>query len=256
MQLLSQLKEVGYEKVRGAVALLALSLFGLQYLLLGLVGPPEWRPAFLGLALCYLVAFFGVASEWFWARWYASGLGWSGAMVGLVGLVSLGWHPILALFGGLHAIVVAMMLGPKMAARYEQQEAWRKRYNMDEHGVSRLGKAVTRASASLPSLILWALAPKDGQALWLTGAVAASAALLGVYGLVRMRGWAIPALGVAALGSLGLVILGVPVSGLREFPAPAANMMLCHPGVAFGMTLAALAPLVQPALRFLRGLPR
>src|SRR3954465_14399020 len=75
------LREMGFEKPRSAIALLPLSLFSFLYLLAAFNADPQWQLALGGLALCYLTAFVALASEWFWARWFASGLGWSGAMV-------------------------------------------------------------------------------------------------------------------------------------------------------------------------------
>jgi len=68
MELVKRLDEIGFERTRRATAALALSLFAILYLLFSLNAPPEWSKAFAGLALCYLVAFFGVAAEWFWGR--------------------------------------------------------------------------------------------------------------------------------------------------------------------------------------------
>lgn len=227
---------MGHEKLRVAVALLSLSFFATVYLLVGLGAPPDWGPAFLALSACYLLAFVALAADWFWARWVASGLGWSGSMVGLVGLVSLGWHPALGVYTGLHGLVVLALLGPQMAARYDLQPAWRERYAMDEFGVARLRKAVTRASASLPSLILWALGPKDGQGAAVFALGLGAAALAGVAGLVRLRSWSIPVLATS----------GAAIALLGAGPGQLAGLVL----------LAAVAPLVGPALRYLRSLPR
>ena len=51
---------------------------------------------FVALALCYGVAFVGVVAEWFWGRWFATGLAWSGVMIAVAALVMLGWTPVLA----------------------------------------------------------------------------------------------------------------------------------------------------------------
>src|SRR4051812_30274582 len=114
-----RVRDIGYEKPRTALALLPLSLFCFVYLLGAINSPPEWKGAFLGLTACYLTAFLALGSEWFWARWFASGLGWSGMMVAIAATVMMGWNPVLAIYGALHALVVAMLLGPKMAARYD-----------------------------------------------------------------------------------------------------------------------------------------
>ena len=167
-----RLNSIGFERARRAFAALVLSLFVSLYLVLALIlymnGAEIWVPAFVALAACYGVAFMGVAAEWFWGRWFAAGLGWSGLMVAVATLVIGGeWNPVLAAFGGLHLLVIGMLAGAKMAARFDLQPGWRERYGMDEFGVARLRKTVTRASASLPSVILWALAPKEpGQVMF------------------------------------------------------------------------------------------
>jgi hypothetical protein len=253
MDQLRRLKDLGYPKERGAVALLVLCLFGMQYLLLALIGPPGWGAAFFGLALCYLVGFFGIAAEWFWARWFASGLGWSGLMVGIVGLASIGWHPMLALFGVLHGAIVLMLYGTKVSERYELRPDWRQRYGMDEHGVIRLGKAVTRGSASLPSLILWALAPKEGQALWIVALLAGAGGLLGLWGLLRLRTW-----GVAALAGAGVLASAVAVTGVFQpvwgphAAAPVAPMLPGATALAAACCFAAVWPFGRLILRQLR----
>jgi hypothetical protein len=183
-------------------ALLPLSFFGIVYLIAGLSAPPGWTPALLGLAACYFTAFLALASEWFWARWFASGLGWSGILVGLASLAMAGWHPALAIYTGLHVTLVVMLLGPKMAARYDLQPGWREHFGMDEFGVARVRKTVTRAAAALPSLIIWALGPKQpvGHAIMALAVLALGAG--GLFGLLRLRTWGLLALGAGALVAL------------------------------------------------------
>jgi len=255
---LEQLRELGYEKPRAAVAMLPLSLFAFMYFFGAMSSPPEWRGALVGLAVCYLTAFLALASQWFWARWFASGLGWSGTMVGLVALIMLGWNPALAIYGGLHAIVVVMLLGPKMAALYDLQPGWRQRFGMDEFGVIRLRKAVTRASAALPSLILWALGPpNEGQGSGLAVVVAVVLALVGISGLLRLRTWGLLALGGAAVA----VLVGAP--HLSESYAPYISLpdpfsiALSSPGTAGALSLllvAATLPFASAAIRYFRAL--
>ena len=82
-------------------------------------------------------------------------------MIAIAGVVAVGWLPQLVIFGVLHLFVIVALMGEKMAARYDLQAAWRERYKMDDFGVARLQKTITRSAASLPSLIIWALAPKE-----------------------------------------------------------------------------------------------
>jgi len=263
--ILKRLDEVGFEKERRALAALSLSFFTILYLFVALTGPEGWRAAFLALAVSYLVAFMALTAEWFWGRWFASGLGWSGLMVAIVSLFMIGWAPALAIYGALHGIVVVSLLGAKMVSRYDLQEGWRQRYGMDEFGVARLRKTVTRASASLPSMILWALAPKDGQEGMLF-AVAGVAMLLtavaGLRGLVRLRTWGLFALAgssaalwaVGASGYASHIALYWPsglFSGLGAAPAIPGALGLAPSLAAAALGLAVL-PFLRPALRFLR----
>lgn len=213
-----KVKELGYEKERAALALLSLSFFAFIYFFVSFNTPPEWGRVFLALSSLYLVGFLAVASQWFWARWFASGLGWSGFMVGMMALVMVGWHPSLAIYTVLHGLVIAMLLGAKMAARYEMQTSWRERYKMDEFGVARLGKAVTRGSASLPTLVMWALAPREGgdQTLWLP-LMATGLCVLGLSAVLRMRSWGL------------LVLAGAAFTGVAYLLAPGVEAM---PGLA------------------------
>lgn len=264
--ILKRLDEVGFEKSRRAVAALALSFFISIYLILSLNAPPGWGPAFLALSVCYVVAFLSLTAEWFWGRWFASGLGWSGMMVAILSLVMIGWTPPLVIYGGLHALVIAALAGKKMAAQYDLQEGWRQRFGMDEFGVARLRKTVTRAAASLPSLILWALGPKEGQGEGMLLMAASIATLLaaaaGLRGLVRMRswGWMLIAASGAALWLMGASSTASALATLypiRWFEsigfisgAPnTAGIAVLVPAVL--LTLAAL-PFAQPAIRFLR----
>jgi hypothetical protein len=256
--------DFGFEKTRRALSALSLSFFVTLYVMLALVGPVELQLAFLALGACYLVAFLGVAAEWFWGRWFASGLGWSGIMVGVLSLVMIGWSPPLAIYAGLHVLVVLALLGKKMSALYDLQEGWRKRYEMDEYGVARLRKTVTRAAASLPSLILWALGPKqpEGMAGVLLAVGVGGLALAGLTGVLRMRSW-----GVLALAGAAAALLA---TGSFQLPEPFFSSCLISErftitnmtvrsltplmgGLAAGVLLLAAAfPFLGPAARFLR----
>jgi hypothetical protein len=234
-------------------------------LFISMNAPPEWGKAFVGLGGCYLVAFYGVSAEMFWGRWFAAGLGWSGVMVAVASLFMIGWTPPLAIYGGLHLLVVLALMGKKMAARYDMQEAWRARYAMDEFGVARLRKTVTRAAASLPSVILWALGPKEpGQGMLLAGAgiVAALLAVVGLRGVIRLRSWGLLAMAGAAV----LVVTTGVLTGAMQLPfyayEPASwwgtSVAVQQAAAGLGplggglLLAAALAPFVRPALRFIR----
>ncbi len=259
MRLLARIKEFGYARERAAVAALALSYFCVLYGLIAFGAPVElrpWRAAFAALASCYITAFLGLASGWFWARWFASGLAWSGAMMGLAGLVMVGWQPAVAIYGALHGAVVILLGGPKMAERYEGQAGWRERFRVDDFGVGRVRKYVTRAAAALPGLILWALAPRDQGAL-VSGGLAVLVLAAGA-GVLRGRTWGLlatcSAAGALAWGGMSAVSAGVSSAG---WPG-----VLVHAGASAGaiaaavLLAAAAAPFVGPAVRYFRSLPR
>lgn len=269
MKLLSSLQEFGFAKTRRAVAALGLSFFVVLYSMLALNAPPGWGPAFLALSACYLVAFLGLAADWFWGRWFASGLGWSGFMVAIVSTVMLGWVWPLVIYGALHGLVVALLLGKKMSELYDLQPQWRERYEMDDLGVARLRKTVTRSAASLPSVILWALGPKEpGQGmthLLLTVGLGVLAAG-GLAGVLRMRTWGVLALGSAAVALLvhgglhrnlpefsgALPLLGQPstMGALGGLPGLVALLALTSAVAGVGLLVSA-APFAGPMLRSL-----
>lgn len=227
MKLLAALDDFGFEKTRRAVAALALSFFVSLYVMLSLNAPDGWAPAFLALALCYVVAFLAVAAEWFWGRWFAAGLGWSGLMVAVMSTVMLGWMWPLAIYGGLHGLVVVLLLGKRMTALYDLQEGWRKRFAMDEFGVARLRKTVTRSAASLPSMILWALGPTDpgqGSLHGLFLLLAVGFGVAGLAGVIRLRTWGLVAMGAAAtaLVAHGAVHVVPEIGAVQSSEAPAA----------------------------------
>ncbi len=176
-------------------------------------------------------------------------------MVSIASLVMLGWTPVLAIYGGLHAAVIALLAGKRMVERYDLQPAWRERYQMDDLGVARLRKTVTRAAASLPSMIVYLLGPKEGQGLAMaTGLTALALTVIGLRGVIRLRSWGVLALGGAAV-TAALTLLAT-----RGPTADLASMSLRSPGLfgfasvllAFAALTAAVAPFVPSAVRFLR----
>jgi len=255
---LKRLDEVGFEKSRRALAALALSFFVSMYLLVALSVDSGWAPAFLALAACYVVAFLAVTADWFWGRWFASGLGWSGIMVTVLSLAMIGWIPQLAIYGGLHAVVVLALTGKKMAAQYDMQESWRQRYGMDEFGVARLRKTVTRAAASLPSLILWALGPKEGQGMLLAAAGIATllTAAGGLRHLIQLRtaGWIMLAGATASLWLLSSTPASLSVPSLHLMGPVGYSPALVGVPLFVATLFLSLAtlPFAGPALRFLR----
>ena len=72
-----KLPELGLLGPRRAASLAVLGWWASIYTLVALNVDGPWVRPFIGLATCYGLAFFAVASGWFWGRWFASGLGWS-----------------------------------------------------------------------------------------------------------------------------------------------------------------------------------
>ena len=247
-----KLKDLGYERERAALALLALGFITFFYFLIGFNTPPEWTRVFWGLCLLYLTAFLGIASQWFWARWFAKGLAGSGFMIGVMALVMVGWHPALAVYTALHGSIVALLMGAKMSERYELQPAWRERYKMDEYGVARLGKAVTRGSAALPSLVMYALAPREGdQMVWLPF-LALGLGIVGLHAVLRLRSWGLLALGAGAGAALTSFLLLPPIDPMA---AGVTYSMLWSfigtPVVAVAFLATGLVPFVGSIVAFL-----
>lgn len=270
MKLPAALEEFGFAKTRRAVAALALAFFVTLYLMLAFNAPEGWAAAFVALSLCYLVAFLGVTADWFWGRWFASGLGWSGFMVAVLTTVMMGWMWPLVIYGGLHGLVVLLLLGKKMTAIYDLQEGWRERFGMDEFGVARLRKTVTRTAASLPSVILWALGPKDpGQGMVHTlftiglGVLATG----GLVAVLRMRTWGLLAIGSAAValmvhsglharvpeftGALPFLMNVTTTRALGGLPGLVSLLALTS-SVAGAALLLSFAPFAAPIFRTLR----
>jgi hypothetical protein len=260
----ARLSDIGFERTRRALAGLALSVFFSIYLLMSLNAEEGFGRVFLALALCYGVAFVAVVAEWFWGRWFASGLAWSGVMIAIAALVMLGWIPALAIFGGLHLLVVVSLMGKKMAARYDLQEGWRQKYKMDDFGVARLQKTVTRSAASLPSLIIWALAPKEEGMAAILALAALAFGVFGLRALVHLRSWGVLAVGaaaalVAATGEVGRIACSLPCytfaprQGFAGLSVDAGLFVVTSAStVAFVLLAAAVLPFAGAIVRYLR----
>src|SRR4051794_34634365 len=84
---LDRLGSVGYVGERKALALLCLGFYTTMFFLIGLSARtelPEWLPVFVAMTLIYVTAFMGVAAEWFWGRWFATGLGYWGCTMAVM----------------------------------------------------------------------------------------------------------------------------------------------------------------------------
>jgi hypothetical protein len=197
---------------RRAVASSVLVFFAFLYAISAFLGQPEMRAMATAIAAVYGIGFFAVVAGYFWARWYALGVGLFGTLVSALGLWQAGPEPVLLVFGGAHLAAVLALSGEAMKGPYEGQAQWRERFHMDEPGVNRLGSSVIRASIGLPIILIYALAPKGGNSVLMIGAAVLAAA--GLSGLVRLRTW-----GVLAIGGAALVTAGVAVGSAQVIPA-------------------------------------
>ncbi len=260
MSLLDQ--PFGFSGERKAFAILCLAFYMALYGLLSLLfylAPPDqpevraWVPAFLALSLTYGLSFFALAADGFWARWFAVGLGYSGLTVAMWGMVTARTiDPVLLFYGMTHGIVALFLQGQKLADHFEGQKSWRELLRVtDDHGVEKVRHTVTRAAASLPTLILIALAPKEGQAalLVLVG--------VGLFAVLRNR-----TAGVMLF--LGTAI-ALPLSLLHTHATEAVTLPSRF-GVLFtpvhlhqlamlssALLLAAALPYLRPMIQFVRG---
>jgi hypothetical protein len=63
---------------RRAIAAAILAFYVFVFLVLAMLLPAEWERTFMALGLVYGAGFFALVAGYFWARWYAIGLGMSG----------------------------------------------------------------------------------------------------------------------------------------------------------------------------------
>jgi len=233
---------------RRALAAAVLAFFLIQFLLSGLFNDSPFRGMLIGLGLVYGAAFFGVVAGYFWARWYALGLSFSGLAMAVMTMIRGGEiGPAVVIIGVTHAIIGFGLIGPDAAAFYDGRRDWRERLKMDENAVNRLGKAVTRAGASLPYLVIAALQPRDDSGYSLT-ALALGLGVVGLAGVVRTRTWGLFALGGAAV-ALAVSLGGVSLSAF----GPGLATPLALAPIAGAMLLAAaLVPFAAPIARYLR----
>jgi hypothetical protein len=232
--------------VRRALSLFVIGFCTTLFILVALAQGGPWARVFYALAAVYGVAFFGLAAEWFWGRWYTMGLAGSGITVAILGLVTSGWNPGLAIWGGIHLLIYAPLLGDAMAERYENQRAWRERYGIDDHGAARLKRAVKGAATALPTLIFYTLAPREGNGMLL---LLAPLLALGLVGLLRLRFWGVMLIGLCAVGTA----IGTAQDVHLATPFIDGQIGLAGLGlVALCALLWSVSPFVVPAYRHLR----
>jgi hypothetical protein len=259
-----KLGSVGMVGERKALALLCLGFYMTLFFMISLSARtelPEWLPVFTAMTLMYGVTFFAVAAEWFWGRWVATGLGyWGLTMTGMALVAARGLPPAMIIFGIMHGLIAACLAGEKMAAAYDAKPEWRERWKLDDQGVIRVRKSVTRAASSLPALIMFALAPRDGAGSLLAPA-ALTLALLGIGGLLARRTWSVFALGSAGMATLGLLLRApfpletYDVLSVSSIHVSVGSLFMNAPeygAFASALLIAATLPFFMPMMSYLR----
>lgn len=234
---------------RRALAAAVFAFYFLAYFVMAMSGaiPPEFAKAFFAIAGVYGLAFFSLVAGYFWARWYAVGVGLYGVITAAVGIWQIGTEPVLVFIGGTHLAAAALLWGNTMSEPYDGQLAWRQKFHMDEHAVQRLGRSVIRAGVSLPFVLLYALAPKPDASM-LAGLAALALAGLGLRALVQLKTW-----GILALGAAGsLLVTQASAQVLADGVTPA----VLSPAIAGGFLLAAALPFAAPMVRWIRSAAR
>jgi len=202
---------------------------------------PDFTKAFVAIAGVYGLAFFALVAGYFWARWYAVGVGLYGVITAAVGMWQIGAEPVLLFVGGTHAAAALLLWGSAMSQPYDGQTAWRERFHMDDNAVQRLGRSVIRAGVSLPFVLLYALAPKPDSASLLASIVALALTGLGIRALVQMKTW-----GVLALGAAGVLLTTLAGIDLLQ----GDGIAVLKPALAGVLLLAAAVPFAAPMARW------
>jgi hypothetical protein len=236
-------------KLVGERRALAAAVMAFYFLLYGVVAisqvVPDFSRAFAAISGVYGLAFFSLVAGYFWARWYAVGVGLYGVITAAVGMWQIGPEPVLVFVGGTHLAATLLLWGQTMSGPYDGQTGWRERFHMDEHAVQRLGRSVIRAGVSLPFILLYALAPKPDGASLLASLVALTLTGLGLRALIRLRTWGVMALGAAGVLMLSLATAEVATRGLTT--------AVMKPGLAGVLLVAAVIPFLAPMVRWVRG---
>jgi hypothetical protein len=231
---------------RKAVASAILALYTLVFLLSALSIPDQrMLPFLLSLAATYGVAFFSVVAGYFWARWFAIGLGLYGASTGFLLVWQIGPEPVILFYALTHGAVSMLLWGPRVAAQFDGRTDWRERFHMDENATHRLGRAVIRVGLTLPFLLAYGLAPREGAGQMLLAVGAVGVAGLGIWALLRLRTWGVVAM---LAGAAAIATSAISTASPMGITADVTAMGL----ISSCLLVAAAAPFVGPMLRFVR----
>jgi hypothetical protein len=231
---------------RKAVASAILALYALLFLTTAMIVPePELVPFLMSLAATYGLAFFAVVAGYFWARWFAIGLGLYGLSTGVLVIWQIGPEPVMLFYALTHGAVSTLLWGPRVAAQFDGRADWRERFHLDENATHRLGRAIIRVGLTLPFLLAYGLAPREGAGQMMLALGAVGLAGLGIWALLRLRTWGVLAM---LAGAVAIAITA---------PATVAPLGLTADVAASGMVgaillMTAAAPFVGPMLRYVR----
>ena len=239
---------------RKALAAAVLGFYGFMFLILAVAAPPGWGAAFAGMGGIYALAFFGIVAGYFWARWFSIGVGISGLVTAIMSVWQVGLDPVFIFWGATHGGMSLMLWGDKMSKGFDGKSEWRERFHLDESATHRLGKSVIRVGVSLPYIILYALAPKDGMTEALVIAAFSGLAISGAWAMLNMRTWGLLAMGGGAVGLLTTLDTSGQVAALSTSGYGVNVFLLGLAGAMF--MIAALVPFVGPIAKYLKQEPR
>lgn len=231
---------------RKAVASAILALYALLLFFVSLVSPePALVPFLMALAATYGLAFFAVVAGYFWARWFAIGLGLYGLSTGVLAIWQIGPEPVMLFYALTHGAVSILLWGPRVAAQFDGRADWRERFHMDENATHRLGRAIIRVGLTLPFLLAYGLAPREGAGEMMLALGAVGLAGAGIWALLRLRSWGV----LAMLAGAAAIAITAPVTAA---PLSIASDVAASGLLGSVLLVAAAAPFIGPMLRYVR----
>lgn len=226
-----------------------LALYTLMYLVNSLFGPEELTMLFGALSGLYGLAFFALVAGYFWARWFAIGVGLYGVIGAVMAIVQIGVDFQFLFYGGTHGVVSLFLWGSAMAGHFDGRSEWRQRFHLDELATRRLGKAVIRIGITLPILIIYGLAPRESALETVLVLSVVGVALLGVRGVLTMRTWGVLLIAISAVAVLGTAVFTTSFAAVGF----GMGLELQPAGLAAALLLSACAtPFVAPIVSYLR----
>jgi hypothetical protein len=231
---------------RKAVASAILALYALLFFSTAMIIPePSMVPFLMSLAATYSLGFFAVVAGYFWARWFAIGLGLYGLSTGVLVIWQIGPEPVMLFYALTHGALSMLLWGTRVAAQFDGRADWRERFHLDENATHRLGRAIIRVGLTLPFLLAYGLAPRDGAGQMLLALGSVGLAGLGIWALLRLRTWGV----LAMVASAAAILITAPAT---VAPLGLATDVAASGMVGAILLLAAAAPFVGPMLRYVR----